>query len=224
MTEVSPAISFYSKYGKRAIDVLAAICALVVLSPVYLIVSIFVFFGVGRPLIFKQVRAGRGGRPFTLYKFHNMTEETDENGNLLPEIERITRVGRVLRASSLDELPQFVNILKGDMSVIGPRPLFLDYVERYNPRQAKRLFVRPGLACPLPKGKSQQSSWDAQLENDAWYAEHVSLRTDVIFLARLFVLVFDKTDNKIRSEAGRNEFLGSETLKEMESEEHEYSR
>ena len=143
--------SFYIDYIKRLLDIIVAILGGIVAIPLLLVISIITFFDVGFPIILKQERVGKGGKAFTLYKFRNMTNETDENGELLPPQDRVTKVGKIIRATSLDELPQIWNILKGDMSVIGPRPYPPEYVPCYNEEQMRRLSVKPGLECPAYK-------------------------------------------------------------------------
>ena len=135
----------YAKYIKRILDFILSLIALIVLSPVLLVVAILVRMKLGSPIIFKQQRPGKDEKIFTLYKFRTMTDKKDENGNLLPDSERLTKFGKVLRSTSLDELPELVNILKGDMSIVGPRPLLVEYLPLYSEEQKHRHDVRPGL-------------------------------------------------------------------------------
>ena len=135
---------FYEKYIKRPQDFLCALVAIIVLSPIMAITAIVVRVKIGTPILFKQERPGKNSKIFKLYKFRTMTNEKDENGNLLPDDERLTTFGKCLRATSLDELPELLNILKGDMAVVGPRPLLVKYLPRYNSHQARRHEVRPG--------------------------------------------------------------------------------
>lgn len=172
------ASNLYAKYGKRAIDILLSGIAILVSLPINLIIGIITFFDVGRPIFFKQTRMGKNGRVFTMIKFRNMTNETDENGVLLRADLRVTKWGRFVRSTSLDELLNFLNIFKGDMSIIGPRPLPEVYKGRFNEYHELRHSVKPGLDCPL-RDPSKPMSWANRLENDAWYAQNISFKTDV---------------------------------------------
>lgn len=198
----------YSKYVKRLIDLSISTPALVVLLPVNLIIGVVTYFDVGRPVLFKQQRMGKGGKLFTMYKFRNMTNEKDENGVLLRADLRVTKWGKFVRSTSLDELLNFVSIFVGDMSIIGPRPLPVGYKGRFNRYHECRHAVKPGLDCPL-RDPDKVMTWENRLENDAWYAQNVSLKTD----AKLVWLLVNKAlfgkDRKTRAE-GVNEgtFVG----------------
>ena len=170
--------NLYARYGKRVIDIILSGIAILVSFPINLIIGIVTFFDVGRPIFFKQTRMGKDGKPFTMVKFRNMTNEKDENGVLLRADLRVTRWGRFVRSTSLDELLNFLNIFKGDMSIIGPRPLPESYKGRFNEYHELRHSVKPGLDCPL-RDPSKPMSWANRLENDAWYAQNISFRTDV---------------------------------------------
>ena len=159
---------FYRKFGKRALDILLSGCAILVLSPVLLIVAILVRTKLGSPVLFHQERPGRNEKIFTLCKFRTMTDARDENGQLLPDSVRLTSFGKFLRSTSLDELPELFNIFKGDMSIIGPRPLLPDYLCRYDARQLMRHAVRPGLECPTYAPLDHVWTWEEQFENDVW--------------------------------------------------------
>lgn len=168
----------YSRGGKRALDALGAAALLLLLAPVLLAVAALVRVRLGRPVLFRQARAGRHGAPFTLRKFRTMREGAGEDA------ERLTPLGRRLRALALDELPQLVNVLRGEMSLVGPRPLPLDYLARYTPREAERLRVRPGL-CGLAQSMGRNAvPWEARLEWDARYAERVTLAGDIAIVLR----------------------------------------
>ena len=164
---------------KRLLDVAGAALGLILLSPVMLVVAVCVRRRMGSPAVFVQTRAGRGGRPFALYKFRSMTDERDPEGNLLPDAERLTPFGRFLRRTSLDELPQLWNVLRGDMSLVGPRPLLTQYVPLYDARQRKRLDVRPGITGWAQVNGRNALSWPAKFELDVWYVEHRSTRLDL---------------------------------------------
>ena len=167
---------------KRLIDILGAGLGLLVLSPVLVLLILLVRRRMGPTAIFAQSRAGWDGRPFTLYKFRSMTDARDADGNLLPDAERLTPLGRFLRRTSLDELPQLWNVLRGDMSLVGPRPLLLQYVPLYNARQRRRLEVRPGITGWAQVNGRNALSWPEKFELDVWYVENRSLRLDVKIL------------------------------------------
>ncbi|MBQ6395770.1 MAG: sugar transferase [Atopobiaceae bacterium] len=200
--------SFYSKYVKRAVDIAASSAALVVTLPINLAIAVGTYFDVGSPIFFKQTRIGKNGKPFTLIKFRNMTNDTDAEGNLLPPEERVTEFGRIMRTTSLDELLNFWSVLKGDMSIIGPRPLLPEYTDRYCEYHRIRLSVKPGLECPPNPSLEDNSSWESQFNNDVWYAQNVSLITDIKKFVRLFEAVFNKRSTKTRGDAGRSWFMG----------------
>lgn len=164
---------------KRLFDVAGAALGLLLLSPVMLTVAVCVRRRMGPPAVFVQTRAGRGGRPFALYKFRSMTDERDPEGNLLPDAERLTPLGRFLRRTSLDELPQLWNVLRGDMSLVGPRPLLTQYVPLYDARQRKRLDVRPGITGWAQVNGRNALSWPEKFELDVWYVEHRSTGLDL---------------------------------------------
>lgn len=206
--KVIPKEGLYVRYGKRAIDTLIAATALTVLAPLNLVVCIGTYLTVGRPLLFKQMRSGKDAKPFTLVKFRNMTNETDERGELLPAEQRVTSFGRFVRGTSLDELLNFVPILKGEMSVIGPRPLPPEYVHRYSQRHYARLLVRPGLECPPRAPLDHVWTWQEQFENDVWYVENVGLRTDIVMFFNLIRFAFDRKTSKARSTGNRGTFMG----------------
>ena len=191
--------TFYSEYIKRGIDILVSGAALVITLPVNLIIGIMTFFDVGRPIFFRQERTGRYGHPFYMVKFRNMTNETDEHGELLPAAKRVTRFGRIVRKTSLDELLNFWSVFKGDMSLIGPRPLVPEYEKRYSLRHRARLMVRPGLECPPRNPGNHVQTWQEQFENDVWYAQNVSFRTDFMQLIHLVQYALDKKNSDARA-------------------------
>lgn len=169
---------------KRTMDVVLAAFALVVLSPIILLLAGLVRLRMGRRIIFKQVRPGRGGQPFTLLKFRTMREVVDRQGNPLPDEHRLTALGRLLRRTSLDELPELWNVLRGDMSLVGPRPLLMEYLDRYSPKQASRHELRPGITGLAQVSGRNALSWEERLELDTWYVENQSLSLDLRILAR----------------------------------------
>jgi len=208
VAEVVPANNIYLRYGKRVLDIAIATTAIAITLPLNIVFAICTYIDIGNPILFKQTRIGKDGKKFKLVKFRNMTNETDVNGNLLPASQRITKFGSFMRRTSMDELLNFLSILKGDMSVIGPRPLVPEYVERYNKRHSYRMAVRPGLECP-PRKLNEYWSWQEQLENDIWYVENVSFFTDIYMIWRLFLYAFDKKASKARSEGDeRGSFMG----------------
>lgn len=208
VTPVIPKKSFYTKYGKRFLDILISLLALIVSSPINLIIAIVTFFDVGSPIIFKQQRTGLNEKKFTIYKFRNMTNEVDANGELLPASERVTKWGKFVRKTSLDELLNFVSILKGDMSVIGPRPLLDRYAERLNDRHKAIYLVKPGLECPSLHHAKHALSMQERLENYVWYVENCSFLVDVKLCFRVLELTFDRDNSKERSNAQNGGVIG----------------
>ena len=164
----------YEKYIKRPQDFMCALLALFVLSPVMLILAVLVRTKLGSPVFFTQDRPGLDGKVFKLYKFRTMTSQKDEDGNLLPDEIRLTNFGKKLRATSLDELPELINILKGDMAVVGPRPLLVEYLPRYNNRQARRHEVRPGFTGLAQVNGRNSISWEEKFEWDVKYVDNIS--------------------------------------------------
>ena len=164
---------------KRLIDIVASAVALVVLSPIIAVVAVLVALRLGRPVLFVQERPGRNARPFTMYKFRTMTSATGPDGRLLPDAERLTPFGRLLRSTSLDELPELWNILRGDMSLVGPRPLLMAYLPRYSAHQARRHEVRPGLTGWAQVNGRNATTWDERFDLDVWYVDHRTMRLDL---------------------------------------------
>ncbi|WP_436872835.1 sugar transferase [Acinetobacter haemolyticus] len=163
---------------KRLLDIVIALLALVLLSPILLIVAYLVRTRLGSPVLFRQIRPGLHGKPFEMVKFRTMTDERDAEGNLLPNEVRLTKFGKMLRSTSLDELPELWNVLKGDMSIVGPRPLLMDYLPLYNEEQAKRNNVRPGMTGHAQVNGRNAISWEKKFELDTWYVENQSLWLD----------------------------------------------
>ncbi len=172
----------YRRYFKRPMDFVLALCAIIVLSPVFLIVALLVKINLGSPVIFKQQRPGLNEKIFTLYKFRTMTDERDENGELLPDSVRLTRFGKFLRSTSLDELPELFNILKGDMSFIGPRPLLVQYLPLYNDYQKRRHGMRPGLSGLAQVSGRNSLSWEEKFNLDVEYVDNVNFIEDLRIL------------------------------------------
>jgi len=169
---------------KRVIDVLGASTALVVLSPLLAVVAVLVRVRMGPPVLFRQLRPGREGRPFELTKFRTMTDQRGPDGTLLPDAQRLTALGRFLRRTSIDELPELVNVVRGDMSLVGPRPLLMEYLPRYSAEQARRHEVRPGVTGWTQVNGRNELTWDEKFALDVWYVEHRSTRLDLEILGR----------------------------------------
>jgi sugar transferase EpsL len=179
----------YCRWGKRLFDFVLALLALVILSPIWLLVTLLVRVKLGAPVLFQQQRPGLHGQPFRIYKFRTMTATRDAAGQLLPDAERLTMSGRFLRSTSLDELPELINVLKGEMSIVGPRPLLMQYLERYSPQQARRHETWPGITGWAQINGRNAIAWEQKFELDVWYVDHVSLRLDV----KIIVLTIWKT-------------------------------
>ena len=198
----------YSHWGKRAFDVAASSIALVALSPVLAILAILVRTKLGTPFLFRQQRPGLRGEPFTVLKFRTMTAATDQSGRLLPDEARLTRFGRALRSASLDELPELWNVLRGDMSLVGPRPLLMQYLPRYTPEQARRHEVRPGITGLAQVDGRNQVSWEQRFRLDVDYVERVSLGLDLRILRRTLMLVAARKGISAKGFATMPEFMG----------------
>lgn len=177
---------------KRLFDLALGVPALVLLSPVMLVVAAIVAVDLGRPVLFVQERSGLNGRPFRMYKFRTMRNDLDDNGNLLPDEKRLTPVGRFLRSSSLDELPELLNVIKGDMSLVGPRPLLLEYLDRYTPEQARRLLVPPGITGWAQVNGRNAITWEEKFILDVWYVDNWSLWLDIQILWRTVIAVITR--------------------------------
>jgi lipopolysaccharide/colanic/teichoic acid biosynthesis glycosyltransferase len=181
--------TFYRRRGKRLLDLALTVPALLLLAPVLLMLAGLVRWRLGAPALFRQQRPGRGGRPFTLVKFRTMTDRRDAAGNLLPDGERLTPFGRFLRASSLDELPELFNVLKGDMSLVGPRPLLTQYLPYFTDEERKRFEVLPGITGWAQVNGRNEVAWDRRLALDVWYVDHCSLGWDLYVLGITLVRV-----------------------------------
>lgn len=202
---------YYEKFIKRLIDLFISFTAIVLLSPIFLLVSILVKMKLGSPIIFKQLRPGKNEEIFTLYKFRTMTNERDASGELLPETIRLTKFGRFLRSTSLDELPQLFNVLKGDMSLIGPRPLLVHYLKLYNDHQKRRHEVRPGVTGLAQVKGRNYLSWEEKFDLDVKYVENMNLLNDIKILLLTLKKVIKREDiyedpNKIMEDFEGNKF------------------
>ena len=197
--------SFFEKHIKRPIDVVLSGIALVLLSPVLLIMVILVHMKLGSPVIFKQERPGLGGKSFYLYKFRSMNDKRDKDGILLPDEVRLTTFGRKLRSTSLDELPELWNIFRGDMSIVGPRPLLVEYLPYYTEEEFHRHDVRPGLTGWAQVNGRNVTAWDERLQQDLYYVRHCTFLMDVRIIVKTFFKVIKKSDILIGNQipAGR---------------------
>lgn len=184
----------YAKYIKRLLDIILSAMALIVLSPVLIIISLLVKKYHGTPILFKQERAGKNEKPFNIYKFRTMSNATDENGNPLPDEERLTKFGKLLRATSLDELSELVNILKGEMSIVGPRPLPTNYLPYYTEEERKRHTVRPGLTGLAQVNGRNSISWEERFALDLEYIDNITFMGDVKIIADTVLKVLKRAD------------------------------
>ena len=200
----------YERFFKRPLDIICALLALTVFWWLYVIVAVLVRIKLGSPVIFKQARPGKNEKIFNLYKFRTMTDERDENGNLLPDEVRLTKFGKFLRKTSLDELPEAVNILKGDMSVVGPRPLLVEYLPRYNTKQKRRHEVRPGLSGYAQVHGRNAISWEEKFDLDVEYVDEITFAGDakIVFMT-VFKSFFKQEGISSDNSATMEVFMGS---------------
>lgn len=202
--------SIYQKYIKRCFDFIVALIAGILLIPVYIVLAVLVRVKLGTPVIFKQERPGYKEKIFVLYKFRTMTDQKDEHGNLLSDEERLTKFGKMLRSTSLDELPELINIIKGEMSFVGPRPLLVKYLPLYNEEQHQRHNVRPGLTgLAGVKGRNNQT-WESKFKWDKEYVEHCSFILDLKIIIETFRVVFKREGISQEGQATMEEFKGNE--------------
>jgi len=196
--------------GKRFFDLMVACLALVIFSPALLIIALLVRIFHGAPIFFKQQRPGYKGIPFDIYKFRTMTNRADAQGNLLPDAERLTRLGKFLRATSLDEVPEFLNVLSGDLSLVGPRPLLMEYLPLYNAEQMRRHEVLPGITGWAQINGRNNISWPEKFQLDLWYVDHWSFWLDVKILWMTIWKVFKREGITQADEATTTYFTGNE--------------
>lgn len=202
-------VLMYAKYFKRPVDIVCALAALIVFGWLYIIVAVLVRINLGSPVLFRQPRPGKDERIFNLYKFRTMTDERDENGELLPDEVRLTRFGKFLRATSLDELPEAINILKGDMSVVGPRPLLVRYLERYNSQQRRRQEVRPGLTGYAQAYGRNALTWQEKFEKDVYYVDNISLWFDIKIICKTVAVALKREGISSETSSTMEEFTGN---------------
>ncbi|WP_392885621.1 sugar transferase [Eubacterium limosum] len=200
----------YQKYVKRILDITLSGAAIIVLSPVMGVTAILVKKKLGSPVIFKQKRPGKDEKIFAMYKFRTMTDERDEKGELLPDSLRLTKFGKMLRSTSLDELPELFNIFKGDMSVVGPRPLLVQYLPLYNEKQKRRHDVRPGLSGLAQVNGRNAITWDEKFNYDVEYVEKVSFALDVSIVIKTMIKAFKREDINADTAVTMEVFRGSE--------------
>lgn len=202
----------YERFIKRPQDFICALAATIVLSPVLVIVAILVKVKLGSPILFTQDRPGKDNRIFKLYKFRTMTNEKDENGELLPDSERLPRFGKILRSTSLDELPELFNMLKGDMAVVGPRPLLVRYLNRYNEYQARRHEVRPGFTGLAQVNGRNAISWNEKFEMDVKYVDHITFIGDWKIILKTIKTVLKREGISSEKSTTMEEFMGNEDI------------
>ncbi|WP_105151519.1 sugar transferase [Streptococcus suis] len=199
----------YEKYFKRLLDILLSLFAIILLSPIILMVSILVYFKLGSPVLFTQERPGKDEKIFKMYKFRTMTDEKNEKGELLPDSVRLTAFGKWLRSTSLDELPELFNILKGDMSIVGPRPLLVKYLPLYSEEQARRHEVRPGLTGYAQANGRNSLTWEEKFKMDVKYVGSVTFIGDIIILIQTVLAVFKRSGISSADSVTMEEFKGN---------------
>lgn len=203
----------YLKYGKRIFDLILSVMAVLMLSPILMITAVLVRVKLGKPVIFSQARPGRNEKIFQLYKFRSMTDQRDPAGELLPDEIRLTRFGKRLRATSLDELPELFNILRGDMSIVGPRPLLTEYLERYNTEQRHRHDVRPGLTGLAQVKGRNALSWEEKFRYDMEYVRKITLVSDIKIIILTMRLILARAGINSENAATMEPFMGTGTNK-----------
>jgi len=200
------------KIAKRIIDIVGSSAGMVFLSPVFVVIAVLIRLKIGSPVLFCQMRPGLNGKPFTLYKFRTMKDEYDVNGNLLPDEKRLTPIGQFLRSTSLDELPELWNVLKGEMSLVGPRPLLMEYLELYTPEQARRHEVKPGITGWAQINGRNALNWEDKFKLDVWYVDHWGIWLDFKILWLTLVKVVKREGISADGHATMPEFKGSKDL------------
>jgi len=196
--------------SKRVFDLALIIPGVILISPLLALTALLVRLFHGAPILFNQIRPGYKGKPFRVYKFRTMTNETDAQGNLLPDEDRLTLFGKFLRSSSIDELPELYNVLRGEMSLIGPRPLLMQYLDRYTPQQARRMDVLPGITGWAQVNGRNNVSWEIKFELDVWYVDHWSLWLDTQILFKTFEKVITREGINQPGNATAQEFMGTQ--------------
>ena len=215
-TNKHKAYGTYERFIKRPLDCIISVIALVVLSPLFLVIAILIKKDMGSPIFFKQKRIGLDNKEFSMYKFRSMTDARDENGIFLPDDQRITKLGKFIRKTSIDELPSLLNIIKGDMAIIGPRPLPTRYLERYNEEQLRRHEVRPGLSNPSTTNGRNLQTWEQQFAGDVWYVDHVSFKVDFNSIFETIKIVLKREGATAEDGGARGEFIGTASVDELQ--------
>lgn len=208
----------YSKYFKRLLDIIISLAIIILFWWLILIIAILVRIFLGSPVIFKQERPGKDERIFTLYKFRTMTDEKDEEGKLLPDEKRLNKFGKFLRSTSLDELPEVINVLKGEMSFVGPRPLLVEYLDLYNEKQKYRHKVRPGLTGLAQVNGRNDTTWEARLNYDVEYVKNVTFANDIKIILKTIKLVFTRKGVTEKGSATMTKFTGNKIEIDKEEE------
>ncbi len=206
----------YRKFGKRFFDLVLVIPGLILISPMLLLVAIVAKFKIGSPVLFQQERPGIHGKIFKMIKFRSMRNDRDANGELLPDEVRLVPFGKLLRATSLDEFPELWNVIKGEMSLVGPRPLLAKYLDRYNSTQARRHEVRPGITGWAQINGRNAITWEEKFDYDVWYVDNLSFFLDVKILALTVLKVFKRSGTSAEGHATMPEFLGTPTTNKQE--------
>ncbi len=194
---------------KRLIDIIGSLIGLTITSPIMITISIIIYFAMGRPIFFKQVRPGLNGKPFVIYKFRTMLDLRDKDGKPLPDEKRLTTIGKFLRSTTLDELPQFWNVLKGDMSLVGPRPFLMEYLDRYTPEQARRHNAKPGMTGWAQVNGRNAISWEKKFELDVWYVDNWNILLDLKIIFLTILKVFKREGINAEGYATTPEFRGN---------------
>lgn len=195
---------------KRFFDIIVSVFILIILHPLYIFILFQVKKNLGSPIFFRQIRPGRNGIPFNMIKFRTMKDSVDKDGNILPDSERLTDFGKKLRASSLDELPELWNVLKGEMSLVGPRPLLMEYLPLYNEEQRRRHDVRPGITGWAQVNGRNAISWEDKFKLDIWYVDNRSFLLDIKILFKTLVVIFSRKDINFKDDVTTNMFTGSD--------------
>jgi sugar transferase EpsL len=203
-------LDLYRRFGKRPFDLATSIIILTLSLPVLLLIGLLIRFKMGSPVLFVQQRPGLHGRPFKILKFRTMSDAKDEDGELLLDAQRLTGLGRFLRSTSLDELPEFVNVFKGDMSLVGPRPLLMEYLELYSPEQGRRHEVRPGITGWAQVNGRNVISWEEKFGLDVWYVDHLSFALDLKILFQTIWSVLKREGISHPGQATMERFTGSD--------------
>jgi lipopolysaccharide/colanic/teichoic acid biosynthesis glycosyltransferase len=196
------------KNAKSFFDLVISLFCLILFSPIMLIICLLIYFNMGSPVIFYHTRPGLYGKPFKMYKFRTMKNTRAGNGSLLPDEQRLTRLGRIIRSTSLDELPELFNVIKGDMSLVGPRPLLMEYLSRYTPEQARRHEVKPGITGWAQINGRNNLTWEQKFKLDIWYVENRGIWLDIKILFITFVKVFKREGVNAKGHATMPEFMG----------------